>query len=116
MDFEKLTRLAGEEIRRTLADLPAEIRRSAETVPVFLEKSPDVDDLASGIDEDTLGLFDESPAGLPTPRIRLWLLNLWDYADGDEDLYREEVRLTLLHELGHFLGWDEEDLEERGLG
>jgi predicted Zn-dependent protease with MMP-like domain len=25
------------------------------------------------------------------------------------------VRLTYLHELGHFLGWDESDLEIRGL-
>jgi predicted Zn-dependent protease with MMP-like domain len=25
------------------------------------------------------------------------------------------VRVTYLHELGHFLGWDEEDLAARGL-
>jgi hypothetical protein len=32
---------------------------------------------------------------------------------GDFD---EEVRVTFLHELGHHFGWDEGDLEERGLG
>lgn len=27
-----------------------------------------------------------------------------------------KFRLTYLHELGHYLGWDEGDLERRGLG
>ena len=49
------------------------------------------------------------------PQILLFLANLWDYADGDEALFREEVRTTYLHELGHYLGLDELDLEERGL-
>jgi predicted Zn-dependent protease with MMP-like domain len=25
------------------------------------------------------------------------------------------VRLTYLHELGHYLGWDEDEIAERGL-
>ena len=36
-------------------------------------------------------------------------------ADEGED-FDDEVRLTYLHELGHHLGWDEGDLEARGLG
>jgi predicted Zn-dependent protease with MMP-like domain len=32
-----------------------------------------------------------------------------------EDLV-EEIRTTVLHEIGHFLGFDEQDLDERGLG
>ena len=116
MDFENLSRLAGEEVRRALEDIPEPVRRSAREVPIFLEPTPACSDVADGIAADTLGLFDEGAAGLPTPRIRLWLLNLWDYADQDPEVFREEVRTTLLHELGHFLGWDEDDLEERGLG
>jgi predicted Zn-dependent protease with MMP-like domain len=27
----------------------------------------------------------------------------------------EEIRITVLHEIGHHLGWDEEELAERGL-
>ena len=34
----------------------------------------------------------------------------------DETTYRQEVRTTLLHELGHYLGLDEDDLDDRGLG
>ncbi len=33
----------------------------------------------------------------------------------DRDHLVEELRITVLHEVGHFLGLDEEDLEERGL-
>lgn len=49
------------------------------------------------------------------PQIILFLENLWDFSDGDEAIYREEIRITLLHELGHYLGLDELDLEDRGL-
>ena len=30
-------------------------------------------------------------------------------------VYRQEVRTTYLHELGHYLGWDETDMEDHGL-
>ena len=33
----------------------------------------------------------------------------------DREAMQEELRVTLLHEIGHFLGLDEEDLERRGL-
>jgi predicted Zn-dependent protease with MMP-like domain len=48
----------------------------------------------------------------------LFLENLWlmiEEEGGDERDFRFEVRTTLLHELGHYLGLNEEDLEERGL-
>ncbi|MBL9126699.1 MAG: metallopeptidase family protein, partial [Verrucomicrobiales bacterium] len=47
--------------------------------------------------------------------ILLFLENLWEFVEGDSDGYYEEVRTTYLHELGHYLGLDEIDLEERGL-
>jgi len=49
------------------------------------------------------------------PQIILFLENLWDFAEGDEEMFREEVATTLLHELGHYLGLDEDDLTDRGL-
>ena len=36
-------------------------------------------------------------------------------AASDEVAYREEIRITYLHELGHYFGMDEDDLEARGL-
>jgi predicted Zn-dependent protease with MMP-like domain len=29
--------------------------------------------------------------------------------------FRAEARLTFLHELGHYLGWDEDQVSARGL-
>jgi len=114
MNFEKLSEVAKKVVAATLAELPMELGEAARRVPVLLEKRPDPGDLAAGLDPDLLGLFDPGPH--ETPHIRLWLENLWDYCEEEEQAFREEVRVTLLHEIGHLLGWDEEDLEERGLG
>ena len=48
-------------------------------------------------------------------QIILFLGNLWEFAGQEEAAFRQEVRTTLLHELGHYLGLDEDDLMERGL-
>ena len=45
------------------------------------------------------------------PRIRLFLDNLWDFSGEDMAAFREEVKTTLLHELGHYLGLDEDQVE-----
>ncbi|HEV8612802.1 MAG TPA: metallopeptidase family protein, partial [Gemmatimonadales bacterium] len=102
------------------AALPAPVRRQAAPLPVSYEAHPERNRLNEEYDPDLLGLFvgaalaepDESP--LP-PQIILFLENLWDFAEENEEYYCEEVRTTYLHELGHYLGLDEIDLEERGL-
>lgn len=101
--------MAEDEVRQAQADLPDEVRQLFDQVPVFFEGRPDPED---PLPSDTLGVFEEDA---PVPHIRLWLANLWDYAEGEERIFREEVRVTLLHEIGHVLGWDEEDVRERGL-
>ena len=45
----------------------------------------------------------------------LFLENLWDSAGGDEGDFCQEVRTTFLHELGHYLGLGEDELDARGL-
>lgn len=114
MDLENLTAIAQSECRRVVKELPPELVSVVKEVPIFFELSPDKSDLEVGLEPDTLGLFDPGDLGL-TPRIRLWLVNIWDFAEKDEAVFREEVRVTLLHEIGHLVGWDEEDVDERGL-
>jgi len=116
MTLDALTHIAEEEVRRAMHAFPPEVQKEVEAVPVFFEARPNLSDLASGLDPDTLGLFDDGSPAAPTPHIRLWLENLWDYSDRDEKIFREEVCTTFLHEVGHLLGWDEADLDERGLG
>jgi predicted Zn-dependent protease with MMP-like domain len=113
---------AEDEVRRTLRRLPAKLRRRAEALAVLCERRVRPDQLRDGIEPDTLGLFegpsfgDEPQAeGVLPPRILLFIENLWAEADADEALFREEVRVTYLHELGHYLGLDEEALALRDL-
>ncbi len=120
MNLQKLEALAAAEVEAMLAALPAPLREQARKLPVTLERVPQPDLVADGIEPDTLGLFtgpefaDEEHSTLP-PQIILFLENIWDMADGDEEFFREEVRTTFLHELGHYLGLDEDGLSERGL-
>lgn len=123
MDFPYLTALARQVVDAALHRLPPEVRAVAETVPVCYESVPNEDILAEGWEPDILGLFvghehgaELRSDGVPLPpQILLFLDNLWDYAEGDAEIYRDEVRLTYLHELGHYLGWDEDEVAQRGL-
>jgi predicted Zn-dependent protease with MMP-like domain len=116
MNHSTLLKIARLEVDAAMWELPGDIRSIVERVPVFLERRPDAEDVAGGVEPDTLGIYDEGAPAYPTPRIRIWLENVWDAAEGDLAVFRGEVRPTLLHEIGHLLGWDEQDLEERGLG
>jgi len=122
IDWEQLDALAREEVEAILAALPAPLRERAQALPVTCERRPNAAHRRDGIEPDTLGLFvgpefafEETTAEPLPPQIILYLENLWDMAGEDEKIYREEVRTTFLHELGHYLGLDEEDLFDRGL-
>ena len=123
MNFSQLSVLAEQVVTQAQRRLPASVREAAAAVPICYEPFPNEAIQAEGWEPDILGLFVGQPHGagfesgvqdLP-PQILLFLENLWDYAEGDEAVYRDEVRLTYLHELGHYLGWDEEEIARRGL-
>lgn len=113
---------AAREVQRVLDALPPEVRARLEDVPVVLEWRPDADLAARGWG-DVLGLFTGvaypeavSVSQQRPPEIILFLGALRAEAGGDPRIFREEVRRTLLHEIGHYLGLDERGLAERGLG
>jgi predicted Zn-dependent protease with MMP-like domain len=120
LDLEKLCAIALSEVEMTLAVLPEPLRVRAEKLPVIFERQPNAELQADGIEADTLGLFtgadfvEENDVPMP-PQIILFLENIWAVAETDEKLFRDEVRTTFLHELGHYLGLDEDELAERGL-
>jgi predicted Zn-dependent protease with MMP-like domain len=122
MDHERLTEVAANAVGAAQRQLPPEIRPFARTVAVHYERAPGEEVIRAGFEPDILGLFTgpshgtESAQNNPTPpQIVLYLDNLWSFAEGDADIFRDEVRLTYLHELGHYLGWDEDDVAARGL-
>ena len=122
MKFARLLSVAREVVVAAQKRLPPAVREPALGVPVSYEPVPNYDILAEGWEPDILGLFVghehlgelEDAQPLP-PQILLFLENIWDLAEGDETVYRDEVRLTYLHELGHYLGWDEDEVARRGL-
>ena len=123
MKLEALERIAQSEVDRLRRKLPPAMAGRAQELPVVMRARPTRQMVREdGLDPDLLGLFVgpncaegvESGDPLP-PEILLFLENLWDFAEGDEDVFREEVRVTYFHELGHYLGLEEGDLEDRGL-
>jgi predicted Zn-dependent protease with MMP-like domain len=120
--WQKLRTLAQKEVEATLAELPAPLRERAQALPVTFERRPNAAHRRDGIEPDTLGLFVgpeyayEETTTLPLPpQIILFLENLWEMAEADEEVFCDEVHTTYLHELGHYLGLNEDDLFDRGL-
>lgn len=111
--------LAGRAVEVTWAELPPAIHEVAVEIPVLLFEKLPQRFLDEGLEPDTLGLFEGGDLGQEDhpgqARIFLFLENLVDFVDGDESRFLEEVRVTLLHELGHLLGLDEDALLNRGL-
>ncbi len=120
VELERLKAIAVGEIEATLSELPAPLREKARQLPVTFERVPNQALVAEGIMPDTLGLFtgaefvEEGQVPMP-PQIILFLENIWDFADRNEEIFLDEIHTTFMHELGHYLGLDEDDLTERGL-
>ena len=122
MDEDEFLEIA----QQAVADLDEEIRDVLEETAFFVQPFPS-DDLLAGadpaLDPQILGLFhgqnrlDQSvhDSGSLPNTMYLFHRNLQRAVTTREEL-EEEIRITVLHEIGHHLGWDEEDLEERGLG
>ena len=117
--FEKLVAEAARE-------LPEQFQGALEETAVVIDPMPTAEIVGapgSGHPPDILGLFVGTPLGergaeqtpeLP-PTIFLFQRNL-ERAARTQDELREEIRTTLYHELGHALGFDEEGVDELGLG
>ncbi|HOW97531.1 MAG TPA: metallopeptidase family protein [Kiritimatiellia bacterium] len=120
--LQRWIRIAEQEVERTRGRLPPSLRDRAAEIPVTCVPRPTRAMQRDGVDPELLGLFvgealpmTEAPGGDLPAQILLFIENLADYSDCDEDIFQEEVRTTYLHELGHYLGLDEDELVERDL-
>jgi predicted Zn-dependent protease with MMP-like domain len=113
-------------VEAALAELPEQVRAYLGNVAITVEELPSEVDLLGAdppLSPSILGLFRGAPYGqkassdpwshLPSG-IVLYQRNLERFVRSREELV-EEIRVTLVHEVGHFLGLDEEELYRRGL-
>ena len=107
-EFEEL-------VADALDELPPELARLMDNVAIFVED-------AAPAGEDLLGLYEGIPlterttsyAGAILPdRISIYRRNILAVCD-DEDDVRHEVQVTVVHEIAHHFGIDDERLHELG--
>lgn len=120
MSDDEIFELVGE----ILESMPDDLSEAIENVGIHIEEVPDASILEGQdhLSPNILGLYvgvplpDQSVMG-PAPfpaQIFLFRRNIERYARTHDDV-REELRITLIHEIGHHLGLDEDDLAARGL-
>jgi predicted Zn-dependent protease with MMP-like domain len=110
IDRAEFERLVGE----AMDEIPEPFASALDEVAVVVE------DRAPAHMGDLYGLYTGVPliegvvpAGMLPPRIDVYIHPLVDHVRSDEELV-EQVRITVLHELGHHLGFDEDQLADLG--
>jgi predicted Zn-dependent protease with MMP-like domain len=94
-----------EHVRRALDALPDDIASGLENVAVVVEDE-------NPREPDLFGLFEDAPY-LPA-KVTVYRLPLEEEFGHEPAELERQIRITVLHELAHFFGIDEERLEELG--
>ena len=115
-------------VQRALEGLPPQFQEHLENVSVVIAEAPDRVLLESlGFDpedpDDTLfGFYEGVPLTerrhddvLLPDQITIFRRPLLERAQSEREII-DEVRITVLHEIGHFFGLDEDRLDELGYG
>ena len=103
-----------EHVRRALDSLPAELREAMSNIEIVVEdENPE--------DPDIFGLYLGIPlperhdyAGVLPDKIAIYRAPLEDEFGHDPELLEEEIRITVVHEVAHHFGIDDDRLEELG--
>jgi len=114
-------------LESTIEGLPKVYVGLLEELPLIVDDEPGADllrDLGLEADDELFGLHtgvaltersvEDSMEG--PDHIMLFRGPLWRLANGDEAELQRQIRITLLHEIGHHFGLEEEDLDELGYG
>jgi len=115
-------------VEQALSELPPQFQDFLDEVPVQIEDRPgrrllqslelDEDDLLLGLYQgpDLMVRSEVEGRGTPMPNHILIFQENIELASNSEQELIEQVRTTVLHELGHHFGMSEEDLDELGYG
>jgi len=116
---EVFEQVAGDALR----DLPRSIREYIEHIPLLIEDFPSREMLVQeNVSPQILGIFIGVPRteaavtaqARDVDRMMLFKRNLEKVARTPAEL-AEQIQITVKHEIGHYLGLDEDDLERLGL-
>lgn len=112
-------------VAEALDSIPADLRRYLNNVVIEAADAPEPAMLeADELPEDLLGLYIgaslendglSSERPLMPDRVLVFRRNLCAMCDSREEL-ADEIRITVLHEIGHHFGLDEDALDELGYG
>jgi predicted Zn-dependent protease with MMP-like domain/predicted Zn-dependent protease len=114
-------------MEESLEELPSQVRNYLKNVAIVVEDLPELERLMANdppLSPGSLGLYEGTPPSLAPgddlwshfpSRISLFRKNI-EISCTNADELRDLISSTLLHEVGHYLGLDEEDLDARGLG
>ncbi|MBN1152435.1 MAG: metallopeptidase family protein [Dehalococcoidia bacterium] len=109
-------------VDRALASLPEEFQQLLDNVAIFIEDRPSrslLRELGMSADETMLGLYEGIPQTerttsydlVPPDRITLFQRPIEECCNSDAEV-AEQIRRTILHEVGHHFGIDEDRLDE----
>jgi predicted Zn-dependent protease with MMP-like domain len=102
-------------VRSALESLPAELRAAMSNVEIVVEdenrEDPDLYGLYLGVPLVDRG---ESYAGALPDKIAVYRIPLEEEFGDDPELLEEEIRITVVHEIAHHFGIDEDRLAELG--
>ena len=113
--------------------LPKKFRKAMENIEIVVEEWPTTEELSSfkereGLPEGKgdillLGLYQ----GIPLPKrdpqfytmvlpdkITLFRRSMETYCGNNEEMMRRQIEITLLHEIGHYFGMEDEELRKLG--
>jgi predicted Zn-dependent protease with MMP-like domain len=107
-----------EHVRAALESLPAELRQAMSNVEIVVEdeneEDPDLFGLYLGIPLTERGV--EGYAGVLPDKIAIYRIPLEEEFGHDPEVLEEEIRITVVHEIAHHFGIDEDRLSELGWG
>ena len=106
-----------EHVRAALDSLPAELQKAMSNVEIVVEdenpEEPDLYGLYLGI---PLTERDEGYAGVLPDKIEIYRIPLEEEFGHDPAVLEDEIRITVVHEIAHHFGIDEDRLSELGWG
>lgn len=104
-------------VRRALESLPTELRDAMSNVEIVVEdenrEDPDLYGLYLGVPLVDRG---ESYAGVLPDKIAVYRIPLEEEFGDDPEVLEQEIRITVVHEIAHHFGIDEDRLAELGWG